>query len=136
GPEDDGGDGEEGDEAEERNYAKELKDELKELRNSIASQLDRIKTLKTGKKEKESIASAEHAGKDATSLRAELARLETEIAPVLAELIAIKAKLAPYEEICDKLTDARKKLRELEEALLERLDSARAGLTAEQTRGL
>ena len=133
GPEDDGGDGEEGDEAEERNYAKELKDELKELKNSIARQLDRIKTLKAGRKEKESIAAAEHAGKDATSLRAEFAKLETEIAPVLAEMNEIKAKLAPYEETCDKLTNARKKLRELEEALLERLDSARAGLTAAQT---
>ena len=69
-------------------------------------------------------------------LRGELARLETEIAPVLAEMIAIKAKLAPYEEICDKLAEARKQLRALEEALLERLESARAGFTADQTREL
>src|SRR2546428_13318910 len=38
---------------------------------------------------------------DATSLRAELAKLETEIAPVLAEVNEIKAKLAPYEGICE-----------------------------------
>jgi type I restriction enzyme M protein len=130
-----GGDGE-GEEAEARNYAKELKDELKELKNSIAGQLDRIKTLKAGKREKESIAATELAGKDAAALRAELAKLEAEIAPVLAEMNDIKAKLAPYEEICDKLSDARKKLRELEEALLERLESARAMLTADQTREL
>ncbi len=134
GPEDEAGD--EGDEAEERNYAKELKDELKELKNSIAGQLDRIKTLKTGRKEKESIAAVEPAGKDGAALRAELAKLDAEIAPVLAEMIAIKAKLAPYEEICAKLTDARKKLRALEEALLERLESARTMLTADQTREL
>jgi type I restriction enzyme M protein len=129
------GDGEDG-EAEERNYAKELKDELKDLKNSIADQLDRIKTLKAGKKEKESIAYAESAGKNAPALRAELAKLETEIAPVLAEMADIKAKLAPYDEICEKLTDARKKLRALEEALLERLESARGMLSADQTREL
>ena len=53
------------------------------------------------------------------ALRAELAKLETEIAPVLAEMNEIKAKLAPYEGICDKLADTRKQLRALEEALLE-----------------
>ena len=136
GPEgEDGGDAE-GEEAEERNYAKELKDESKDLKNSIGGQLDRIKALKAGKKEKESIAAAELAGKDAAALRAELAALETEIAPVLAEMNDIKAKLAPYEEICDRLSDARKRLRNLEEALLERLESARAMLTADQTREL
>ncbi len=129
------GEGEDG-EAEEHNYAKELKDELKESRNSIAGQLDRTKALKAGKKEKESIAAAELAGKDATALRAELAKLETEIAPVLAEMNDIKNKLAPYEEICDKLSDARKKLRTLEEALLERLESARGMLSADQVREL
>lgn len=129
------GDGEDG-EAEERNYAKELKDELKELKASIADQLDRIKTLKSGKKEKESIAAAENAGKNAAPLRAELAQVETEIAPVLAEMTDIKAKLAPYDEICEKLSEARKKLRALEEALLERLESARGMLTADQTRDL
>jgi len=134
---DDGSDGEGDDEeAEERNYAKELKDEFKELKNSIAAQLDRIKTLRAGKKEKESITAAELAGKDAAALRTELATLETEIAPVLAEMKDIKTKLAPYEEICDKLTDARKKLRALEEALLERLESARAMLTADHVRDL
>jgi len=137
GPDDNGGsDGENGEEVEGRNYAKELKDEAKELKNSIANQLDRIKTLKAGRKEEESIAAAELAGKDAAALRAELARLEAEIAPVLAEMIAVKAKFAPYEEICDKLSDARKKLRALEEALLERLESARSMLTADQTREL
>jgi type I restriction enzyme M protein len=136
GPEDDaGGDGED-EEAEERSYAKELKDALKELKNSIAAQLDRIKTLKAGKKEKESIAAAESADKDATAFRAELAKLEAEIAPVLAEMNDIKAKLVPYEEICDKLSEARKKLRDLEEALLERLESARGMLTANQVREL
>lgn len=129
------GDGED-EEAEERNYAKELKDELKELKNSIATQLDRIKTLKAGKKEKESIAAAESAGKDATALRAELDQLETEIAPVLVEMSDIKAKLVPYEEICDRLSVARKKLRALEEALLECLESARGVLSADKVREL
>lgn len=127
--------GEDG-EAEERNYAKELKDELKELKASIADQLDRIKTLKAGKKEKESIAYAENAGKDAKPLRVELAKLETQIAPVIAEMEEIKAKLAPYDEICDRLSATRKKLRALEEALLERLESARGMLSADQVREL
>ena len=128
----DEGDGE----AEARNYAKELKDELKQLKNSIAGQLDRIKTLKAGKKEKESIIAAQLAGKDAATLRAELAKLEAETVSVLAEVNDIKAKLVPYEEICDRLSAARKKLRQLEEALLERLESARAMLSADQTRDL
>ncbi len=118
--------GENGGNADERNYAKELKDELKELKNSIAEKLDRIKVLKAGKKERESIAAAEHAGRSASTLRAELAQLEADIAPVLAEMDAINAKLKLYEDICDKLKDARKKLRTLEEALLDRLGTARA----------
>jgi type I restriction enzyme M protein len=136
GSENGGSDEEENSELEERNYAKELKDELKDLKSSIAGQLDRIKILKAGKTEKDSIAAVQHLGNNATALRAELAKLETEIAPVLAQIADIKAKLAPYQEICDKLTEARKKLRELEEALLERLESARAGLTTDQTRKL
>lgn len=123
-------------EAEERNYAKELKDELKELKASIANQLDRIKTLKAGKKEKESIACAEAAGKDAAPLRAELAKLEAEIATVVAEMDDIKARLAPYDELCEKVSEVRKKLRELEEALLARLESARGMLSAVQVREL
>jgi hypothetical protein len=141
GPEDGGTDGSsggdgEGEEAEERNYAKDLKDELKELKNSIAEQLDRIKALKAGRKEKESIIATELSGKGAAALRAELAKLEAEIAPILVEMNGTKAKLAPYEESCDRLSDARKKLRDLEEVLLEQLESDRAMLTADQTRDL
>ena len=128
--------GAEDSEAEERNYAKELKDDCKALKGSIDHKQDRIKILKGSKKVPESIAATEHAGKDASSLRAEVAQLEAEIAPVLAEMETIRAKLKPYEEICDKLKQSRKKLRDLEEALLNRLGEARAALTTEQVRDL
>lgn len=138
GPEGDeeGGDSENVEDAEKQNYAKELKDEIKELRNSIAEKLDRIKTLKASRKEPESIAALEHAKKESSMLRAELARLEKDTAPVLTDMDAIKARLVPYEEICEKLKVERKKLRELEQALVKRLESARASLTPEQARDL
>jgi type I restriction enzyme M protein len=127
---------ENGEAAEERNYAKELKDELKSLRNSIAETLDRIKTLKAGKKEPESIAAAEYAGMNTSVMHAELQKLEADVAPVLSTMQAIKAKLKPYDDTCDALKDTRKKLRKLEQALLECLENARAALTSEQSRTL
>ena len=57
-------------------------------------------------------------------------------AALAAQIADLETKLAPYEKIRDQLKAARKRLRELEEALLERLDSARAGLTTAQARDL
>jgi len=57
-------------------------------------------------------------------------------AALTAQIADLEAKLAPYDAICDRLKAARKHLRDLEEALLERLDSARAGLTPVQARDL
>ena len=127
---------ESGEEAESRNYAKELKDEVKELKQSIADELDRTKALNARKNNPDSIAAAEHAGKDTALLRAELVDLEARVEPVLSQIESIKAKLKPYEDICDKLKDARKHLRDLERALLERLDAARALLTSDQASDL
>jgi type I restriction enzyme M protein len=133
---DNSGDDDEDENGEQRNYAKELREEIKQLKSSSTDAFDRIKALKADRKQKVSIAAAEHDGRDATLLHAELVQLQAQVSPLLAEIHAVKAILAPYEEICQKLTVARKRLRLLEEALLERLESARAMLTADQVRDL
>lgn len=136
GPEDD--DWEPDEEGDERQYAKELEDELKQLKERVKDQLARIKYLSRGPgvKDKGSIAAQKKMGNDTVALEAELRVLETEVAPVQGEIEDVEAKLAPFKELKKELTAARKVLRELGNALLERLDEARGGLDAVGCRDL
>jgi len=136
GPDDD--DWEPSEEGEEREYAKELEAELKQVKERVKEQVARIKYLSRGPgvKDRGSIAAQEKLGNDTTGLEAELLGLQTEVAPVETEIEDAEAKLAPFKELKKELTAARKVLRELGNALLARLDAARAELNADACRDL
>jgi len=123
-------------EEEKSNYAKDLETEWKDLRASIKDRLQRIKALSASDRTKGSIAHAEKKGLDHPLLKAELAEHETAVAPVLREIERMEELLAPYWDICEKLKDTRKRLRDLEAALLDRLDAARMLLSEEEDRNL
>lgn len=131
------GEGEESDgdgEEEKSNYAKDLEAEWKELRASIKDRLLRIKALTASDRTKGSIAHAEKKGLDHPLLQAELAEHEAAVAPVQGGIERLEGLLAPYWDICEKLKEARRHLRDLEAALLDRLDAARMMLTEEEGR--
>lgn len=122
--------------AEKRNYAKELEAEWARLRASIKSAQARIKQLSATARSKGSILHAEQKGEDAALLRAELASLEESTAPVLEEIARLDAELEPWWTLCAQLTAARKHLKNLEKALLDRLTIARSALNANEGREL
>ena len=107
GPEDDeAGEPAEGEEA--RNYAKELSDEIKALKDRLAE-----------------------AGFAKGRGRKKAAPADTppEAAAILAEIAELEAKLAPWKEVKGQLTEARRTLKALGKALVERLDAARKTLS-------
>ena len=126
-------DDEEGD-ASTHNYAKELQDRKRALTAGIREPLIRIKYLQRGPNVKDngSIAAQEKLGNDTTALRAELAQLEAGTRPVFDEMETIDRELEPYEETKAQITEARKKIRQLRAAFIQRLDEARQQLTSEQ----
>jgi type I restriction enzyme M protein len=114
GPEDDdNGELAEGEEA--RNYAKEIGDEIK------------------GQKERlEALGIAKGRGRK----KADPADMPPEAAGILREIEALEAILAPWKELKGQLTEARRKLKGLGKALVERLDTARKALSAKDCREL
>ncbi|AGF53805.1 slr6096 (plasmid) [Synechocystis sp. PCC 6803] len=129
-------DAEESDDDEEetvKNVAKALDDRRKDLKNDIKDALKRIKVLKSGAtvKGQNSIAAQRKLGNDTTALERELVELEGFVAPVLAEIGEIEARLEPYNEIKASLAEARKALRGLKDQLIGRLVAARAELGEE-----
>lgn len=127
-----------GEEDGERNYIRELEDQRKKLRAEVSDAQARIKYLSRGPnvKDQGSIAAQEKLGNDMTALRAELASLEQQVRPVLAEIEAIDRLLEPYDEIETRLTEARRRHRQLVARLLDRLDEAHQKLTPEEDRRL
>ena len=137
----DDGDEEEREEGEEEsgtNYAKTLDEEKKALRQEAMASLERIKFLERGPgvKDKGSIAAFKKLGQDTSELERELAALKKEVAPIQHRLDLIDALLAPYLEIKRQLTEARRQLKDLSQALLQVLKTKRAGLTADECREL
>jgi type I restriction enzyme M protein len=131
-----GGDAEEGEEAEARNYAKEREGDWKRLKDSIKDSQLRIKQLTATARSKGSILHTEQKGQDTAPLRDELRKLEESVEPVLQEMAAIEAELEPWWTVCEQLKAARKHLRDLEAALLDRLQIARGDLNPDQGRAL
>lgn len=132
------GEEEDGENGDRPNYAHQLEEELRELRASIREPLDRIKFLSRGPnvKDKGSIAAQQKLGKNTVRLEAELARLQADVQPVQAQMQAIEEKLAPYIELKKQLSDERRKLKALAKTLLDKLDEARQGLSADDCREL
>jgi type I restriction enzyme M protein len=147
-------------EADAVNFARELEQKLKELKNSIKDSRKQIKLLSQGKGSKRkkksddmvstkafqpslplqlaeihteptSIAVLQKSGQDMTDAEAELAKLQGFVASVEAEIAMIEQQLKPYNEIKEKLTEARRRLRALKADLDQRLDDARSVLTDE-----
>ncbi len=134
---DENGSEEDGEEdGEKGNYAKELEERIKELKQSIEDPAQRIKDLTKGPRSAGSIAWARKHDQDASGLEAELVDLRERIAPVEDDIRGVEQKLEPYRRLKGELTEARRKLRELSDALLERLDQAVAALDPDQRRDL
>jgi type I restriction enzyme M protein len=106
GPEDEDG-GDEGEES--RNYVKELETEIRALQAQLAG---------SGVKAKR--------GRRKANVEPDL--LAPESQSVYADIAALEAKLDPYRELKRQLTGARRQLRELGAALLQRLNEQRAAL--------
>jgi type I restriction enzyme M protein len=129
--------GEEGEEdGEQRNYAKELDEHIKELKQSIEDQTQRIKELTKGPRSAGSIAWMKKQGQDASGLEAELERLRQDVAPVEQQIQETEQALEPYRTLKAQSTEARRKLRQLADALLERLEQAVAALNRDELRDL
>jgi type I restriction enzyme M protein len=118
------------------NHAEELESEWKRLRTSIKNAQLRIAQLAGSVRKKGSIAAVEKRGGDSAPLREELSQLQIAIAPALVEIVRLEKELNPYWTICTSLTEARRKLRELEAALLSRLQFARDQLSEVAAREL
>lgn len=114
-----GPEGEEADESAEegeaRNYAKELESEIKERKAQLTE---------LGAAKKRGRAKVDTDG------------LPPEADALLAEIAALQEKLVPWKELKAALADARRTLRALGRALLDRLDAARSGLSAKDCREL
>lgn len=114
GPEDeDAGEPTEGEET--RDYAKELADEIKVRKDRLAE---------TG--------FARGRGRK----KVEPENIPTEAAAFLAEIAELETKLAPWKELKAQLTEARRKLKALGKALVERLEAARKELSGKDCRDL
>jgi type I restriction enzyme M protein len=125
-----GGDDGEAD-GEKVNYAKELEERIKELRQSIEDHTQRIKELTKGPRSAGSIAWTKKQNQDASGLEADLAGLREKVAPVEQQIQVVEQELEPFRKLKGELAEARRKLRELSGALLERLDRAVADLSPE-----
>lgn len=117
-----------------RNYAQRLDDERKELKESIKPQTDRLKIINGNKNRAGSIRHAEHKEDEdkAKELRAEQFTLNTEIAPAQTRIDELEALLEPYKEIKRELSAARRRVKDLKAALLERLEERIAAMNEKQ----
>ncbi|MBE2889127.1 class I SAM-dependent DNA methyltransferase [Geobacter anodireducens] len=128
----------EGEEEEKYNYAKVLEEEKKLLKEQAKDALERIKFLERGPnvKDKGSIAAMRKLGQDTSDLEHELAALKQEVAPIQHRIDLIDETLAPYFEIKKQLTETKKQLKTLSNALLQVLKKKRAELSAHDCRAL
>lgn len=113
----------------EHNHARDLANEIKDLKYSIKPLNGRIKTLGGSARKSGSIAAARRLGQDTSALEEELRSLKAEIEPVEQRIEEIETELQPYKEIKERLTAARRELRELKTRFIKRLEEARAQLT-------
>jgi type I restriction enzyme M protein len=120
------------------NHAKQLSDRQKELKADIKVRLKRIKQLEAGPRAKGgiSIAAQRMQGLDTTGFENELAGLQMQVAPALAEIRELDEALAPYKEITSSLSAVRREHRELSAQLARRLTEAAGGLAEGETRDL
>lgn len=130
------GGGEDEEDGEKVNHARELEERIRELRLSVEEETQRIKELNKGPKSVGSIAWAKKQKQDASGLEAELAGLREQVAPVEEQIQAVERELEPYRKLKGELSEARRKLRELSDALVERLEQAVAALDPDQRRDL
>ncbi|MFW9832204.1 MAG: N-6 DNA methylase, partial [Candidatus Thorarchaeota archaeon] len=127
---------EEGEEGEDNttNYAKQLEADIKELKNEIKEALIRIKYLLRGPgvKDKGSIAAQKKLGNDTTELEKELTALQAEVEPIISQIEELEEKLKPWKELKQQITEKKRELRRLANALLERLKEARDDLSDDE----
>ena len=130
----DSGDAEENGESK-RNYAQELEDLLKDTRAALK---DAEKRLHQTKRNKKGSSTAQHA--QTLPLFAETVpdkpddtqTLATEVETLRQEITRLDAQLQPYREIRANLSVAQQQLRELKQALIQRIEDARTALTPQQ----
>lgn len=117
-----------------RNYAQRLDDERKELKESIKPQTDRLKILDGNKNRVGSIRHAESKGEEdkAGELRTEMYRLNSECDAAQKRIGELEALLEPYTEIKRELSAARRRVRDLKAALLQRLEEQIAAMNDKQ----
>jgi type I restriction enzyme M protein len=117
-----------------RNYAQRLDDERKELKESIKPQTDRLKILDGNKNRVGSIRHAEGKGdaEKAGELRAEMYRLNSECDAAQKRIGELETLLEPYAEIKRELSVARRRVRDLKAALLQRLEEQIAAMNEKQ----
>lgn len=125
-------------EEEKYNHAKVLDEEKKLLKEQAKDALDRIKFLERGAnvKDKSSIAAMKKLGQNTMILELELAALKQEVAPIQNRIDMIDEALAPYIEIKKQLSEAKKQLKALSNALLQVLKKKRAELSADDCQAL
>ncbi|MDI9570069.1 MAG: N-6 DNA methylase [Pseudomonadota bacterium] len=116
---------EEDEEDERPNYAERLKSQLKEFKNAVKEDKAKIKMLSGSQKRKGSIKYFQAAGADTAPLRAQLEELTARTAPVEEEIRQLEEKLAPHNEILEKLKNAKRQYRILQQRFIERLREAR-----------
>jgi type I restriction enzyme M protein len=129
---------EEGEDETKPNYAKALEEEKNVLKEQARNSLVRIKFLERGSgvKDMGSIAAMKKLGKNTTVLECELTLLKQEVAPIQQLIDKIDEALAPYIKIKKQLTEAKKQLKALSNALLKVLKKKRADLSSDECRAL
>ncbi len=124
------GDGEDTDEeGEPVNVAKDLQTQLKNAKHAIKDAQKRLKVLLGGDRKRGSIKCEAKLGHDTTALEEELARLQSQVSPVEAQIAGWEAELLPYKDVLDRLKEARKGLRALKTELVTRLQTASDALS-------
>ncbi len=124
-------DADEGGDGPAENRAKEMKARLKRLQESVKDPERRIKQLSAGPnvRKKDSIAAQRKLFNDTSDLEKELAGLIEKVSPVRAKIEELERELEPYKEIEAGLKGAKKTLKELKAAFIERLDEAVTALS-------
>lgn len=131
-----GEEGETEEDGEAVNVVKDLEDRLKELKYTIKEPQKRLKELLGTARKKGSIAYHQNQGDDTTELEQELAKVQSKVLPIEKEIGEIEQKLQPYKDIVENLKSARKRLRELKDALVQELEAASAALSEEEAQVL
>lgn len=123
----------------ELNYIEELQKRLKERKHAIKEEEKRFKYLarELGENGRGGRRARERREKyEVSALQDEYHTLESQLAPVRGEIATLEAQLEPYGALKEELKAAKEKLRELRAEFLNRLDQARAALSAEECQRL